>query len=94
MIAYEGRWLGGETFVSFDKKAVTLLAAQGATFADVVSAVAYLKRPDDAAEVRSMLSDRGFDGFPCAFVDAPLCRPELLCEIEAVAVLPRAGSAG
>jgi predicted nucleic-acid-binding protein len=29
VIAYEGHWLGGETFVSFDKKAVALLAAQG-----------------------------------------------------------------
>ena len=28
-IAYEGRWLGGETFVSFDKKAVEMLRAQG-----------------------------------------------------------------
>jgi predicted nucleic-acid-binding protein len=28
LIAYEGNWLGGETFVSFDKKAVTLLARQ------------------------------------------------------------------
>ena len=29
VIAYEGRWLGGEAFVSFDKKAVSLIAAQG-----------------------------------------------------------------
>jgi predicted nucleic-acid-binding protein len=29
VIAYEGNWLGGETFVSFDKKAVMLLTAQG-----------------------------------------------------------------
>jgi predicted nucleic-acid-binding protein len=29
VIAYEGTWLGGETFVSFDKRAVALLAAQG-----------------------------------------------------------------
>lgn len=29
VIAYEGRWLGAETFVSFDKKAVEMLAAQG-----------------------------------------------------------------
>ena len=29
VIAYEGSWLGGETFVSFDKKAVALLTAQG-----------------------------------------------------------------
>lgn len=28
-IAYEGSWLGGGTFVSFDKKAVALLNAQG-----------------------------------------------------------------
>jgi predicted nucleic-acid-binding protein len=29
VIAYEGRWLGGETFVSFDTDAVKLLAADG-----------------------------------------------------------------
>jgi predicted nucleic-acid-binding protein len=29
VIAFEGQWLGGETFVSFDKKAVALLTAQG-----------------------------------------------------------------
>ena len=29
VIAFEGSWLGGETFVSFDKKAVALLTAQG-----------------------------------------------------------------
>jgi predicted nucleic-acid-binding protein len=29
VIDYEGRWLGGETFVSFDKKAVSLLKKQG-----------------------------------------------------------------
>ena len=28
-IAYEGAFLGGETFVSFDKKAVTVLSGQG-----------------------------------------------------------------
>ena len=28
-IAFEGNWLGGETFVSFDRKAVALLSAQG-----------------------------------------------------------------
>ena len=29
IISYEGSWLGAETFVSFDKKATKLLAAQG-----------------------------------------------------------------
>jgi predicted nucleic-acid-binding protein len=28
-IAYAGYWLGGETFVSFDRKAAEMLAAQG-----------------------------------------------------------------
>lgn len=28
-IAYEGRWLGADTFLSFDKKAVALLTATG-----------------------------------------------------------------
>ena len=30
VIAFDGQWLGGETFVSFDKKAVKLLQGQGA----------------------------------------------------------------
>lgn len=30
VIAYEGQWLGGEIFVSFDKKAIARLKAQGA----------------------------------------------------------------
>ena len=29
VIAHEGRWLGAEIFLSFDKSAVRLLAAQG-----------------------------------------------------------------
>lgn len=29
VIAYEGRWLGGKTFVSFDRAAVSLLTEQG-----------------------------------------------------------------
>ena len=31
IIAYEGRWLGADTFVSFDKKAVKLIERQGAS---------------------------------------------------------------
>jgi len=29
VMAHEGTWLGGQTFISFDKKAVTLLSKQG-----------------------------------------------------------------
>lgn len=66
----------------------TLLAAQGAGFEDLVSAVTYVKRPSDAEALRTLSRAGGFSGFPHAFVEAPLCRPELLCETEAVAMLP------
>jgi enamine deaminase RidA (YjgF/YER057c/UK114 family) len=66
-----------------------LLEGQGATFGDVVSAITYVKRPSDAARLREKLHEAGFEGFPNALVVAPVCRPELLCETEALAVLPR-----
>jgi len=66
----------------------SLLAQQGASFENLASGVAYLKNPYDAPVLRSILRKRGFDGFPCAVVEAPLCRPDLLCETEAVALLP------
>ena len=59
----------------------------GATFENLVSGVTYLRNPSDAPVLRSMCRQRGFDGFPCALVHAQLCRPELLCETEAVAML-------
>jgi enamine deaminase RidA (YjgF/YER057c/UK114 family) len=66
-----------------------LLEGQGATFGDVVSAITYLKRPADAQRLREKLREAGFEGFPNVLVSAPICRPELLCETEALAVLPR-----
>jgi enamine deaminase RidA (YjgF/YER057c/UK114 family) len=65
-----------------------LLDGQGASFRDVVSAITYLKRPSDAARLRAKLHQAGFEGFPNALVVAPVCRPELLCETEALAVPP------
>jgi enamine deaminase RidA (YjgF/YER057c/UK114 family) len=65
-----------------------LLAQQGAGFGNLVSGITYLKNPADAQVLRSMYRERGFDTFACALVEAPLCRPELLCETEAVAMLP------
>jgi hypothetical protein len=47
-----------------------------------------LKNPGDAPMLRAMYHERGFDKFPCVLVEAALCRPELLCETEAVAMLP------
>jgi enamine deaminase RidA (YjgF/YER057c/UK114 family) len=65
-----------------------LLEGQGARFGDIVSAISYLKRPEDAARLRASLRAAGFEGFPHALVVAPICRPDLLCETEALAVLP------
>jgi enamine deaminase RidA (YjgF/YER057c/UK114 family) len=71
---------------------VALLARQGASVADVVSAVTYLKRPADALRLRQKLRDAGFEGFPNALVVAPICRSDLLCETELIAVSPLSGS--
>jgi enamine deaminase RidA (YjgF/YER057c/UK114 family) len=65
-----------------------LLEAQGASFRDIVSAVTYLKRRSDAPVLRAIFRDQGFDGFPSVLVEAAICRPDLLCETEAMAALP------
>ena len=65
-----------------------LLEGQGAGFGDVVSAITYLKHPSDSPRLRRKLREAGFEGFPNALVAAPICRPELLCETEVLAVLP------
>ncbi len=65
-----------------------LLNGQGASFGDIVYAITYLKQPADAARLRLRLRQGGFEGFPHALVAAPICRPDLLCETEALAVLP------
>jgi enamine deaminase RidA (YjgF/YER057c/UK114 family) len=66
-----------------------LLEGQGADFGDVVSAITYLKRPADAGRLREKIHAAGFEGFPHALVAAPICRPDLLCETEALAVALR-----
>jgi enamine deaminase RidA (YjgF/YER057c/UK114 family) len=68
----------------------SLLERHGATFADVVSGITYVKRPGDAPALRAIYRTRGFDGFPCPLLEVPLCRPDLLCEAEVVAMLPLA----
>lgn len=70
----------------------TLLAAQHATRADIVSGIAYVRHESDGPFLRSLFDRRGFAGFPCAFVEAALCRSELLCETEVVAMLPLSAS--
>lgn len=66
-----------------------LLQRQGATFDDVVSAITYVKYPADADQLRQKFHDAGFEGFPNVLVEARVCRPDLLCETEVLAILPR-----
>lgn len=68
---------------------VTLLDEQNASVRNIVSAITYLKNPADASALQAILRSRGFDGFPNAIVKAGVCRPDLLCEMEAIAALPR-----
>ena len=70
----------------------TLLDGQRASFNDIVSGITYVKDPADAPRLRARLREAGFDGFPNAVVAAEVCRPELLCETEVLAVLPHGAS--
>lgn len=65
-----------------------LLKAQGAGFDDVVSAITYLKHPEDADRLFEIFHEAGYEGFPNNVVAAEVCRPELLCETELLAALP------
>jgi enamine deaminase RidA (YjgF/YER057c/UK114 family) len=66
----------------------TLLSAQNASFSDVVTAITYLKSPEDAPRLREIFRARGLDSLPNALVKAAVCRSDLLCEMEAIAALP------
>ena len=65
-----------------------LLAEQGAGFRHLVSAITYLKRPEDLPPMLDVCRRRGFPGqIPNTFCVADVCRPEWLCEMEAIAVM-------
>jgi len=65
-----------------------LLAEQGAGFRHLVSAITYLKRAEDLAPMLEVCRRRGFpENIPNTFCVADVCRPEWLCEMEAIAVM-------
>jgi len=65
-----------------------LLKGQGATVDDLVSAITYLKEPGFMGPFREVCRRRGFpERIPNTLCVADVCRPEWLCELEAIAVL-------
>ena len=76
-----------------------LLAAEKASWHDVVRTTCYLRDIerdyDEFNEIRTMfLQAAGVDPLPASTgIQVRLCRSELLVEIEALAVVPRAGDA-
>lgn len=62
-----------------------LLAEAGAGFGDVAQAIVYLRDQADAATVRAMFRKR-LPQLNAVFVQAPVCRPQWLIEMECMAV--------
>ena len=64
-----------------------LLDGSGAGFGDVVSATTYLKFPESLPAFREAWTARGLPAdIPNTVTMADVCRPEWLCEIEAIAI--------
>lgn len=72
----------------------TLLAAEGATWKDVVRTTCYLRDIErdytEFNEIRTQFfKDQGLNPLPASTgIQAILCRPELLIEMEAMAIFP------
>ena len=65
----------------------SLLASAGAGLADMLVFIVYLRDPTDHARVLPALRERLGDS-PMLVVDAPVCRPGWLIEIEGIAAVP------
>lgn len=64
-----------------------LLSEAGATFADMMQIVVYLRDVADYAVVRQLFAEK-FPSMPCIITLAPVCRPTWLIEMECIAVMP------
>lgn len=63
-----------------------LLAKADANLGDLASIIVYLRDPADGAAIESALSDR-LGSVPRVMVEAPVCRPGWLIEIEGIAIV-------
>jgi len=71
-----------------------LLAAQGSSFEDVTQIASFLKDAEYLEMYESILTDWGIRHVPNTLVETGVCRPELLCELEAIAILPKESTNG
>lgn len=67
-----------------------LLQPHNSTFAHLVQVITYLKHADYFPTFQSIARNWGLAGVPNTVVEAGVCRPDLLCELEAIAVIPKA----
>ena len=90
----EGRTVGGSDIVAQTRQAheniKRCLAAAGATFADVCKVTVYLKNVGDREKVNTVRKEYFGESRPASTLIeiSQFVRPELLIEVEAVAVLP------
>jgi enamine deaminase RidA (YjgF/YER057c/UK114 family) len=66
-----------------------LLVAQGATFEDLTQIATFLKHKQYLELYELILEEWGIRHIPNTFVETGVCRPDLLCEMEAIAILPK-----
>ncbi len=70
-----------------------LLQEAGATMADVMQAIVYLRDSADYVVVKHYLESH-YPSLPHLVVHAPVCRPGWLIETECIAVIPTGGNEG
>lgn len=69
-----------------------LLVTCHASFSDIVHAIGYLKSANDVAVFHDVLNQWGIGDLPMSIVQAEVCRGELRCEMEVIAILPRSAA--
>lgn len=69
----------------------TLLSEGGASFADVMQIVVYLRDLADYKNVKERFDSR-FPDIPCLITLAPVCRPTWLIEMECIAIVEKKNS--
>jgi len=71
------------------EKVAALIEPAGASLHDIRAATVFLKDGDHAEATREVLAEMGLERLPAVWVQADVCRDELLFEIDAEAVVTR-----